>query len=79
VLDWTASSPALPFVTSRHTSEETLQVIRGALTEIFADTEFSRVRQVLLLEGVSLQPDVACARVLELERAAVLQRYPTLL
>lgn len=57
VLDKTASVPALPYVTSRTTSAETLARIRTALANAATDPALAPVRADLLLEGVTVLPD----------------------
>lgn len=79
VIDWTPASPCLPFVTSRHTSEPILQVLRAAMAEIFAEPALAPVRDLLLLEGIDLTPDDTFGRVLQLELEAEQWRYPTLI
>jgi ABC-type phosphate/phosphonate transport system substrate-binding protein len=79
VIDWTPTSPCLPFVTSQQTSESTLQALRSALAEVFADRALAPVRDTLLLEGVDLSPDPTFARVKELELEAEGWHYPVLL
>ena len=79
VIDWTPTSPCLPFVTSQHTSESTLQALRSALAEVFADRALAPARDTLLLEGVDLSPDTTFGRVKELELEAEHRQYPALL
>ena len=79
VIDWTPTSPSLPFVTSRQTSESTLQALRSAMAEVFADRALAPARDTLLLEGVDLSPDTTFARVKELELEAEHWQYPVLL
>ena len=79
VIDWTPTSPSLPFVTSQQTSESTLQALRSAIAEVFADRALAPARDTLLLEGVDLTPDATFARVKELELEAEHWQYPVLL
>jgi ABC-type phosphate/phosphonate transport system substrate-binding protein len=79
VSGWTPSSPSLPLVTSRLTSEVTCQALRAAIKDVFGDPELAQIRELLLLDGVDLNPDPSCGRVLELEREADQWCYPTLL
>jgi ABC-type phosphate/phosphonate transport system substrate-binding protein len=79
VIDWTPSSPSLPFVTSHLTSEATRRELHSAIKDVFDDPQVAQVRELLLLEGVDLAPDPTCRRVLELEREAEQWRYPILL
>jgi ABC-type phosphate/phosphonate transport system substrate-binding protein len=78
VIDWTPGSPCLPFVTSRLTDDPTLEALRAAIEGVFADESLARVRKLLLLEGVQLEPDASLARVQELELQAKRWRYPVL-
>jgi ABC-type phosphate/phosphonate transport system substrate-binding protein len=79
VIAWTPAGPCLPFVTSRQTSEPTVQALRAAMAEIFTDSALAPVRELLLLEGLDLAPDDTFARVLQLELEAQQWRYPKLL
>jgi ABC-type phosphate/phosphonate transport system substrate-binding protein len=79
VIDWTPTSPCLPFVTSALTSESTLAALRSAIAEVFADRALAPARDALLLEGVDLSPDATFARVKELELEAEHWQYPELL
>ena len=79
VIDWTPASPCLPFVTARFTSETTVQSLRGAIGEVFADRMLRPARELLLLADVDLTPDTTFTRVLELERIAHERRYSALL
>jgi ABC-type phosphate/phosphonate transport system substrate-binding protein len=78
VLDWTPASPCLPFVTSRHTSDDALAVLRAAVAEVFVDRTLTSVRDALLLAGAHLSPDTSLQRVAELELEAERWRYPRL-
>jgi ABC-type phosphate/phosphonate transport system substrate-binding protein len=78
VIDWTPPSPCLPFVTSHVTSEAIVQALRSAIAEVFADTALAQARELLLLEGVDLNPDATLGRVLELESEAEEWGYPAL-
>jgi ABC-type phosphate/phosphonate transport system substrate-binding protein len=78
VIDWTPTSPSLPFVTSQRTSESTVQALRSALAEVFADRALAPTRDALLLEGVDLSPDTTFRRVKELELEAEHWQYPEL-
>jgi ABC-type phosphate/phosphonate transport system substrate-binding protein len=78
VLDWTPASPCLPFVTSRHTSDDMLEALRTAIAEVVVDRDLASTRESLFLEGVDLSPDVSLGRVNELEQQAERLRYPQL-
>jgi ABC-type phosphate/phosphonate transport system substrate-binding protein len=79
IVDWTPSSPCLPFVISRQTGETTVTAVHDALEAVCTDPSLAPVRETLLLEGVDLAPDTTFARVLELEQQAEQWRYPALL
>jgi ABC-type phosphate/phosphonate transport system substrate-binding protein len=79
VVDWTPASPCLPFVTSRQTGEATIDALRRAITDVFADRALAPTRDVLLLEGIDISPDTSLGRVQELEFEAEQWRYPVLL
>jgi ABC-type phosphate/phosphonate transport system substrate-binding protein len=79
VIDWTPSSPCLPFVTSAQTGEVTFQALRSAVADVFTDSTLAPVRELLLLEGVNLSPDPTLSRVSELEAQAEQWEYPVLL
>ncbi len=79
VIAWTVPSPSLPFVTSHLTSGATIQLLRGAIGEVFADEALRPTRDLLLLGGVDLDPETTFSRVLELERAARQCGYPHLI
>ena len=75
VLSWTASSPSLPYITTRSASDATVQALRAALADVFADDELASVRQQLLLQGVDLEPAEGFGEVLALERGAANSGY----
>ena len=77
VLSWTASSPSLPFITSRSASDATVQALRSALADVFDNDGLAAVRERLLLRGVDLRPTEGFGEVLALERGAVERGYPT--
>jgi len=77
VLGWTPSSPCLPFIAGRATSDSTVQVLREALAAVFADAGLREVREELFLDGVDLEPDEGFGAVLALERGAAQLGYPT--
>jgi ABC-type phosphate/phosphonate transport system substrate-binding protein len=78
VLGWTPSSPSLPFITSRSTSDATVHALRSALADAFADDALASARDELLLSGVDLEPKEGFVEVLALERGAVDAGYPTI-
>jgi ABC-type phosphate/phosphonate transport system substrate-binding protein len=75
ILDWTASSPCLPFVTSHLTSDATMQALRSALADVMTDASVSSVRETLLLDGVAYNPNTSFDRVEELEGIAKRHGY----
>ncbi len=79
VIDWTPSSPCLPFVTTSQTSESTVMAMRAALRAVCADPMLAPVCDTLLLQGIDLTPDASFGRVLELEQQAERWHYPVLL
>lgn len=78
VLDWTASSPSLPYITSGSASDGTVQALRTALADVFDDSALTSVRERLLLRGVDLAPSPGFGEVLALERQAAEAGYPAL-
>ena len=78
VLSWTASTPSLPYITAGTASDETVQALRAALTDVFDDNGLAQVRERLLLRGVDLSSKEGFGEVLNLERTAVSSGYPIL-
>ena len=80
VLGWTPSSPALPFITARSTSDTTVQALRTALKSTLADPYLAEIRASLHLVDVEidLDPTPNFSEVLGLGRAAAERGYPTL-
>ena len=78
VLAWSAPSPGLPLITSRHTGEHTRQALLRALDEVAHDPALAKIRAALLLDGFERLPLEAYEAVLELERDASAAGYPTL-
>jgi ABC-type phosphate/phosphonate transport system substrate-binding protein len=79
ILDWTPSSPSLPFITAVTTSDTTLQTLRSSLSTVLADRSLDTVRERLFLDGVDLLPVDGFSEVLRLERKAVELGYPVVL
>ena len=78
VLDWTAPSPCLPFVTAVATPAEDVTRLRRALRAVFADAALQPVFASLHLVGLSA-PDEESYRVLDgYEREAADLGYPEL-
>lgn len=78
ILDWTESSPALPYVTARGTDEATRGALAGALAAAAADPALAEVRDALRLEGFAFDPDPDYRHVQALARAASDAGYPEL-
>jgi ABC-type phosphate/phosphonate transport system substrate-binding protein len=78
ILDWTPSSPSLPFITAAATSDTTLQTLRSSLASVLADRNLDSVRERLFLEGVDLQPVAGFFEVLRLKREAAELGYPVI-
>jgi len=78
ILDWTPSSPSLPFVTAAATSDATLGILRSSLETVLADKTLDSVRERLFLDGVDLEPEATFAEVLRLKRNAVELGYPVI-
>jgi ABC-type phosphate/phosphonate transport system substrate-binding protein len=78
ILDWTPSTPSLPFITAAATSDTTLQALRSSLAAVLADRSLGYVREQLFLDGVDLEPADGFSEVLRLKRTAIEQRYPVI-
>jgi ABC-type phosphate/phosphonate transport system substrate-binding protein len=78
ILDWTPSSPCLPFVTSHLTSTATVQALRTALADVVSDGSLGSMRETLLLDDVVCDPDTSFERVQELEGFAERHAYRVL-
>lgn len=75
VLQRTASSPNLPFVTSRHTPLETVGALRLALADV---VHRSLAAESLFLAGIERADLARYQPVLDLERQAIRRGYPEL-
>ncbi len=78
VLDWTTSTPSLPYITAGSASDETVRALRAVLADVFDEGALTSVRERLLLRGVDLAPTPGFAEVLTLERHAANTGYPVL-
>jgi ABC-type phosphate/phosphonate transport system substrate-binding protein len=78
ILDWTASSPSLPFIAAAATNDTLLAILRSSLAAVFADRELDSVRELLFLDGVDLEPKSSFTEVLQLKRKAVELGYPVI-
>jgi ABC-type phosphate/phosphonate transport system substrate-binding protein len=76
ILDWTASSPGLPYVTARATDAPTAAALKGALAAVLADPALAAVRASLLLVGLDTEFDEDYTEVRRLEREALELGYP---
>jgi len=76
ILDWTPSSPGLPYVTARASDSSIVPVLRTALALVLADPALAAVRDALLLTGVDFEIDEDYVEVRQLERGAVERGYP---
>ncbi len=78
ILDWTPSSPGLPYVTARASDASTVAALRVALVAVQADPALARVRDALLLSGIDFAVDEDYVEVRQLERDALERGYPEL-
>jgi ABC-type phosphate/phosphonate transport system substrate-binding protein len=78
ILDWTPSSPGLPYVTARATDPTTFSALRSALGEVQSDPALAGVRAELLQSGIDFAADESYAEVLRLEADALARGYPEL-
>jgi ABC-type phosphate/phosphonate transport system substrate-binding protein len=78
ILDWTPSSPCLPFVTSHLTTDATVQALRTALADVMTDASLGSMRETLLLDGMVCDPNISFERVEELEGFAERHGYHVL-
>jgi ABC-type phosphate/phosphonate transport system substrate-binding protein len=78
ILDWTPSSPCLPFVTSHLTSTSTVRALRSALADVMTDASLSSMRETLLLDDVACDAHTTFERVEELEGFAERHAYRVL-
>jgi ABC-type phosphate/phosphonate transport system substrate-binding protein len=76
ILDWTPSSPGLPYVTARASDASIVSALRAALAEVQADPALAAVRGALLLTGIDFKVDEEYAEVRQLERGALERGYP---
>jgi ABC-type phosphate/phosphonate transport system substrate-binding protein len=78
ILDWTLSSPGLPYVTARTNDVSIVSTLCAALAEVHADPALAAVRDALLLTGVDFTIDEDYVEVRRLERDALERGYPQL-
>jgi ABC-type phosphate/phosphonate transport system substrate-binding protein len=78
VLTWTAASPGLPLITAATTDGAAVAALRQALVEVADDPALAAVRTRLLLTGFESLPAGAYESIIAVERAAIVQGYPSL-
>jgi ABC-type phosphate/phosphonate transport system substrate-binding protein len=78
ILDWTPSSPGLPYVTARASDASIASALRAALAHVHADPALAAVRDALLLTGIDFAVDEDYVEVRQLERDARECGYPQL-
>jgi len=78
ILDWTPSSPGLPYVTARASDPGTLAALRGALTDVQTDPALAPMRAALLQNGIDFAVDEDYTEVRRLEADALARGYPQL-
>jgi ABC-type phosphate/phosphonate transport system substrate-binding protein len=78
ILEWTASSPSLPFIAAAATSDTMLEILRSSLAAVFADRKLDSVRELLFLDGVDAEPITSFTEVLQLKRKAIELGYPVI-
>ncbi len=78
ILDWTPSSPGLPYVTARVSDAATVSALRAALAAVQADPALAAVRDALKLSGIDFAVDEDYVEVRQLERGALERGYPEL-
>jgi ABC-type phosphate/phosphonate transport system substrate-binding protein len=76
ILDWTPSSPGLPYVTARAGDASIVPALRAALAEVLADPALVQVRDALLITGIDFTVDEDYVEVRQLERDALERGYP---
>ncbi len=78
ILEWTPSSPGLPYVTARVSDASTVSALRAALAAVQADPALAAVRDALKLSGIDFTVDEDYLEVRQLERDALERGYPEL-
>jgi ABC-type phosphate/phosphonate transport system substrate-binding protein len=76
ILDWTPSSPGLPYVTARASDASIVAALRAALAQVLADPALAAVRDALLLTGIDFTVDEDYVEVRQIERDALERGYP---
>jgi ABC-type phosphate/phosphonate transport system substrate-binding protein len=70
IVDWSPSTPSLPFVTAASSSDDLLVRLRSALCALAEDSAWRTAREALFLEGFDVNPETEFTEVLRLEAAA---------
>ena len=78
VLCQTERGPGIPYVTRTGTDPLTVEHMRAAIVDAFADPDTEAARGALFLGGVEVLPHVAYYDLVEFERRAVEHGYPKL-
>lgn len=78
LLEWTARTPGLPFITAAETDAETVLALREALSAVALDPALADARETLLLDGFSLLPRRYYRLPLYVEQGAFALGYPRL-
>jgi ABC-type phosphate/phosphonate transport system substrate-binding protein len=76
ILDWTPSSPGLPYVTARTGDDSIVPALRAALAEVHSDPALAPVRDALRLTGIDFTVDEDYVEVRRIERDAIDRGYP---
>jgi ABC-type phosphate/phosphonate transport system substrate-binding protein len=74
----TERSPSLPFITSPHTDDDTLLLLRDALDAVISDPQNKALLDSLMIDGIEVLPAGAYHRILDIENQAVALGYPKL-
>lgn len=74
----TETTAALPFITSAETDDETLYLLRNALSAVVTDPRNKVLLENLLIEGVEVLPAPAYQRVRAIEVQSIALGYPVL-
>jgi ABC-type phosphate/phosphonate transport system substrate-binding protein len=78
ILERTAPSPSLPYVTSTATDSRVLEALRESLDAVFSDPAAAATREILGLAAVSQLTTSAYERLADYEKEAVELGYPNL-
>jgi ABC-type phosphate/phosphonate transport system substrate-binding protein len=78
VLCHTDRGPGIPYVTRTETDPLTVEHMRAAIADAFADPDTQAAREALFLGGVEMVPHAAYYDLVDFERRAVAQGYPKL-